>query len=186
MNAGSGRRAEFFSPSPAWAGEGRGEGGPALPLTPAFFPQAGRGGRTVVAALFCLFVSTSSVFAHEVHHAVETAGAVSVRLTFADGQPFAFEAFEVYAAGSDRPLAVGRTDAQGRAVFVPPESGEVRLRAFAADGHGVDLTLNPPRGGTAAAAPAAEDRPAKLMFGAGILLALFGLIQLFVRRGKSS
>jgi len=130
--------------------------------------------------------SLAPALAHEVHHAVEAAGAVSVRLTFADGQPFAFEAFEVYAAGSDKPLAVGRTDAQGRAVFVPPEAGEVRLRAFAADGHGVDLTLNPPRGGTAAAVPAVEDRPGKLMFGAGILLALFGLIQLFVRKGKPS
>jgi nickel transport protein len=129
--------------------------------------------------------SLAPAMAHEVHHAVEAANAVSVRLTFADGRPFAFEAFEVYAAGSDKPLAVGRTDAQGRAVFVPPGAGEVRLRAFAADGHGVDLTLNPPRGVTATAAPVAEDRPAKLMFGAGLLLALFGLIQLFVRRKKS-
>ncbi len=124
-------------------------------------------------------------FAHEVHHAVGAQSAVSVRLTFADGQPFAFEAFEVYAAGSDKPHAVGRTDAQGRAVFLPPEAGEVRLRAFAADGHGVDLKFNPPRGGAAAAAPAAEDRPAKLMFGAGLLLALFGFIQLLVRRKKT-
>jgi nickel transport protein len=122
--------------------------------------------------------SLAPALAHEVHHAVEAAGAVSVRLTFADGQPFAFEAFEVYAAGSDKPH-------EGRAVFLPPGTGEVRLRAFAADGHGVDLTLNPPRGDAAAAAPAAEDRPAKLMFGAGLLLALFGLIQLFVRRKKA-
>jgi nickel transport protein len=130
--------------------------------------------------------SLAPALAHEVRHAVEAAGAVSVRLTFADGQPFAFEAFEVYAAGSDKPLAVGRTDAQGRAVFLPPEAGAVRLRAFSADGHGVDLKFDPPRGGTAAAAPAAEGRPAKLMFGAGLLLALFGLIQLFVRKRKPS
>lgn len=131
-----------------------------------------------------LLPAFAPALAHEVHHAVEAVGAVSVRLTFADGQPFSFEAFEVYAAGADKPSAVGRTDAQGRAVFVPPAAGEVRLRAFSADGHGVDLKLNPPRGGTAAAAPAAEDRPAKLMFGAGLLLALFGLIQLFIRKRK--
>ncbi len=145
-------------------------------------PQSGRGKRTTIALLLAL--SSFSALAHEVRHAIEPANAVSVRLTFADGQPFAFEAFEVYAAGSDKPLAVGRTDAQGRAVFLPPETGEMRLRAFAADGHGVDLKFDPPRGGTTAAAPAAEDRPAKLMFGAGLLLALFGLIQLFVRRKK--
>jgi nickel transport protein len=135
--------------------------------------------------LFWLLTACLPVFAHEVHHAVAAQSAVSVRLTFADGQPFAFEAFEVYAAGSDKPHAVGRTDAQGRAVFLPPEAGEVRLRAFAADGHGVDLKFDPPRGGASAAVPAAEDRPAKLMFGAGLLLALFGIYQLFVRRKKT-
>jgi len=135
--------------------------------------------------LCCLLAFLPPSFAHEVHHAVDTQSAVSVRLTFADGQPFAFEAFEVYAAGSDKPHAVGRTDAQGRAVFLPPEAGEVRLRAFAPDGHGVDLKFDPPRGGEAAVPVAAGDRGAKLVFGAGLLLALFGLIQLFVRRKKN-
>lgn len=137
----------------------------------------------LIVMLACLALPPA--FAHEVHHAVGAQGAVSVRLTFADGQPFAFEAFEVYAAGSDKPHAVGRTDADGRAVFLPPSSGEVRLRAFAADGHGVDLKFDPPRGGEAAAPVAAGDRGAKLVFGAGLLLALFGLIQLFVRRKKT-
>lgn len=134
----------------------------------------------------CLMLAAlPPAFAHEVHHAVEAQNAVSVRLTFADGQPFAFEAFEVYAAGSDKPHAVGRTDADGRAVFLPPPSGEVRLRAFAADGHGVDLKLDPPRSGEAVAAGATEDRGAKLFFGAGLLLAIFGIVQLFLRRKKT-
>lgn len=135
--------------------------------------------------LCCLLLVLPPAYAHEVHHAVGAQSAVSVRLTFADGQPFAFEAFEVYAAGSDKPHAVGRTDAQGRAVFVPPEAGEVRFRAFSADGHGVDLKFDPPRGNEAAAPAAAGERDAKLVFGAGLLLALFGLIQLFVRRKKA-
>jgi nickel transport protein len=133
--------------------------------------------------LLCwLLLSLPQAFAHEVLHSVGPANAVSVRLTFADGQPFAFEAFEVHAAGSDKPHAVGRTDAEGRAVFLPPPSGEVRLRAFAADGHGVDLKFDPPRSGEAVAAGAPEDRGAKLFFGAGLLLAIFGIVQLFLRR----
>lgn len=124
--------------------------------------------------------------AHEVHHSLAAGNAVVVRLTFADGQPFAFEAFEVYAAGSDKPLQVGRTDAQGRVVFLPPGAGELRLRAFSADGHGVDLKLNPPRGGEATAMVAAEDRTSKIVLGAGILLALFGLVQLVLHRKKSA
>jgi nickel transport protein len=136
--------------------------------------------------LFGWLFSLAPALAHEVHHAVESANAVSVRLTFADGQPFSYEAFEVYAAGADKPFALGRTDAEGRALFLPPAAGEVRLRAFAADGHGVDLKFDPPPGGTAAAAPVAEDRPAKLIFGAGLLLALFGLLRLFIRKRKPS
>ncbi|MDR2239134.1 MAG: hypothetical protein LBE33_01670 [Zoogloeaceae bacterium] len=133
----------------------------------------------------CL-LTLSPAFAHEVRHDIEMRDAVAVRLTFADGQPFAFEAFEVYAAGGDTPLQVGRTDAQGRALFLPPASGAVRLRAFSADGHGVDLTFDPPRGGEAAPPPTSssleEGRSAKFVFGIGILLALFGIVQLFLRR----
>ncbi|MBM3392026.1 MAG: ABC transporter permease [Betaproteobacteria bacterium] len=135
--------------------------------------------------LWLMLTALAPAFAHEVQHAIAAESAVSVRLTFADGQPFSFEAFEVYAAGSDKPHAVGRTDAQGRAVFVPPDTGELRLRAFAADGHGVDIKFDPPRGGEAVAAVVPEDRGAKLMFGAGLLLALFGILQLFVRRKKT-
>ena len=135
--------------------------------------------------LYCLLAACLPAFAHEVHHAVAAQSAVSVRLTFAGGQPFAFEAFEVYAAGGDKPHAVGRTDAEGRAVFLPPPAGEVRLRAFAADGHGVDLKFDPPSGGEAVAAGATEDRGAKLFFGAGLLLALFGIVQLFLQRKKT-
>lgn len=142
---------------------------------------AGRGRWVLIAMLACLHLSPA--FAHEVHHSIGAQNAVSVRLTFADGRPFAFKAFEVYAAGSDKPHAVGRTDAQGRAVFLPPEAGEVRFRAFAADGHGVDLKFDPPHGSVAVAA---EDRSTKLIFGAGLLLALFGIVQLFARRKQTS
>jgi len=136
--------------------------------------------------LACLLLC-SPALAHEIQHSVGAQNAVCVRLTFADGQPFAFEAFEVYAAGSETPLQVGRTDAQGRALFMPPQTGAVRLRAFSADGHGVDLKFDPPRGGeaTATAVAAPEDRNARFMLGAGILLALFGVAQLLLRRKGS-
>ncbi|HMM54640.1 MAG TPA: ABC transporter permease [Candidatus Desulfobacillus sp.] len=140
---------------------------------------------TRVFLLCWLTLLSPASIAHEVLHAVSAQSAVSVRLTFADGQPFAFEAFEVYAAGADKPQAVGRTDAQGRAVFVPPETGEVRFRAFSADGHGVDLKFDPPRGSQAAAPAADGERGAKLILGAGLLLTLFGIVQLFARREKT-
>lgn len=123
--------------------------------------------------------------AHEVHFAVETTGAVAIRLSYADGKPFAFEAFEAYPEGRDTPAQVGRTDDRGRAVFVPGETRRWRLKAFSADGHGVDVHIDAP----ATAAPSGTastvegpNRASLLLFGVSVLLALFGGFQLWLRR----
>ncbi|CAG0971034.1 hypothetical protein BURK2_01290 [Burkholderiales bacterium] len=134
---------------------------------------------------FALLLALPLARGHEVQHVVETASAVVLRLNYADGRAFAFEAYEVYAAGAAIPWAVGRSDAQGRVIFLPPAEGEVRLRAFSADGHGLDLQIELPRANAAAASKEPEGRGAKLMFGAGVLLAVFGLVQLFLRRKRS-
>ncbi|MDX9707377.1 MAG: hypothetical protein RBT86_07340 [Azospira sp.] len=126
---------------------------------------------------FALLLASLPVGAHEVNATVVAAPATVVTLTYADGEPFSFEAFEVRSDASGPPLVVGRTDAAGRAVFLAPVVGEARLRAFSADGHGVDLRLPSPA--TADAAPvAADERPARILFGLGLLLAVFGLVQL--------
>lgn len=130
--------------------------------------------------------------AHEVRHVVAASQATVVELSYADGAPFSYEAFEVWIAGAERPFQVGRTDARGRAVFLPPAAGELRLRAFSADGHGVDLRLAPPHAGHppavagGAAAAAAPGRTPGLVLGLGIVLALFGSFQLLLRRKKAS
>lgn len=122
--------------------------------------------------------------AHEVHHAVETAEVVAVRLTYADGSPFAFEAYEVYPEGRDIPAHVGRTDGAGRALFVPAgEIGRWRIKAFTADGHGVDLEFTAPAvGNSAAPADASLPRWLRAGFGLALIFGLFGLAQLFLRR----
>lgn len=136
--------------------------------------------------LFALLLAQSGLSrAHEVHHAIEATGTVAVRLTYADGKPFAFEAFEAYPEGKDIPGQVGRTDDQGRAVFVPGETKRWRIKAFSADGHGVDLHIDVPAmmapTGTASANEG-PNRASLLMFGFSILLALFGTYQLWLRR----
>lgn len=134
-----------------------------------------------------LLISQSGmVWAHEVHHAIETASAVAIRLTYADGKPFAFEAFEAYPEGKDIPAQVGRTDDQGRAVFVPGETKRWRIKAFTADGHGVDLRIDAPAmtsiGSGSVAASKGPNRASLLLFGLSILLALFGTYQLWLRK----
>lgn len=140
--------------------------------------------------LLGIALACTQATAHEVHSQIVTASATVVTLSYADGRPFSFEAFEVLGGSAATPLTVGRTDARGRALFIaPPEGGEFRLRAFSADGHGVDLRLTSPTAGAASPLPAdtasTADRWSRLMFGLGLLLGAFGLIQLLQkRRGK--
>ncbi len=144
--------------------------------------------------LLCAALSLPAA-GHEVAHVVSARSAVVVELRYADGEPFAFEAYEVSQAGGERPFHVGRTDAAGRAVFLPPADGEVRLRAFSEDGHGADLRFPPPREASATAgavaaevraanAASGELRLARGVLGLAVLLALFAALRRFLRRGK--
>lgn len=146
--------------------------------------------------LLCAALSLPAA-GHEVAHVVSARSAVVVELRYADGEPFAFEAYEVSQAGGERPFHVGRTDAAGRAVFLPPADGELRLRAFSEDGHGADLRFPPPREASATAvagtvtaearaehAATGELRLARGVLGLAVLLALFAALRRFLRRGK--
>jgi nickel transport protein len=121
--------------------------------------------------------------AHEVQHRLAATPAVSVTLSYADGKPFAYESYELYAQGRDLPVQVGRTDGAGRVVFVPGGDPRWRLRAFSGDGHGMDLEFDAP----AVAAPAPEtpagaDRSARVLFGLSALLATFAAYQFLIAR----
>lgn len=137
-----------------------------------------------VAILFLFCLGTAS--AHEVHHVVAAADAASVSLSYADGSAFAYEKYELYAEGKDIPVQVGNTDAGGRVVFIPGETKQWRLKAFSADGHGVDLHFESPALQTNAtvAADSGPGRGTLALFGLGLILAAFGTYQLFGRKPK--
>lgn len=145
--------------------------------------------RHVLLAFGFFLLGTVPAIAHEVHHTIESTGAVAVRLTYADGKPFTFEAFEAYPEGKDVPAQVGRTDDQGRAIFVPGDIKRWRVKAFSADGHGVDLRFDAPIA-TASQSPATTssgDGPSRaslLLFGFSLLLSGFGIFQLWLRKEK--
>lgn len=136
------------------------------------------------AFVILLALGAGTACAHEVHHVVAATGAVSVTLAYADGTPFAYEKYELYAEGKDVPVQVGNTDATGRVVFVPGDTQQWRLKAFSADGHGVDLRFAAPalRSAAAAAADAGPGRLTLALLGLGFILAAFGAYQLFLTR----
>ncbi len=142
------------------------------------------------AAFLLLTALSGPVLAHEVQLQITAAPAAVIQLRYADGQPFAFEAYELYAGGAEMPTQVGRTDAQGRLVFLPEGNGDWRIKAFAADGHGLDQRLQvAPAGGDALPAGTPEaglDRFARVILGLSLILGGFGLYQLFTCRKRKA
>lgn len=136
------------------------------------------------ALLALLLLCGANARAHELQHAVAPAAALEVRLAYADGKPFAYETYELYAQGSEVPAQVGKTDAQGRVVFIPGEGTRWRLRAFSADGHGADLAFDTPALAAAPVAAPASDRTARILFGLSVLLAAFAAFQFIAQRRR--
>lgn len=137
--------------------------------------------------LFVLLLWFGSAGAHEVHHVIAATNAATVSLSYADGSAFAYEKYELYAEGKDIPVQVGNTDAAGRVVFIPGATRSWRLKAYSADGHGADLRFESPA--VQAAGVSADSGPGRTtlaLLGLGLILAVFGLYQLFLSRRKSS
>ncbi|WP_020656460.1 hypothetical protein [Massilia niastensis] len=141
-------------------------------------------GRCRAAFAAMLVASAGAASGHEVQHDIAQGNAVVVRLAYADGEPFSYEQYELFAKGRAQPAQTGRTDAKGRVVFAPDDTSSWRLRAFSADGHGVDLEFETKAHGTAAPVAAGSDRGTRLLFGLALILVGFAALKLFVRRKK--
>lgn len=140
--------------------------------------------------LFCLvlWLMALPVGAHEVNLTVEARRVTVLQLQYADGTPFAYEAYEVLAKDAQIPAQVGRTDAQGRIAFIADRAGTWRLKAWSEDGHGMsrEFEVAPEDAVNRDAQPAAMGyaRWQLVLLGAGWLLGVFGLWQLFLRKEK--
>jgi nickel transport protein len=131
-----------------------------------------------------LMLWTGTAAAHEVHHLIAATNSISISLNYADGNPFAYEKYELYPEGKEVPMQVGNTDAAGRVVFIPGETKQWRIKAYSADGHGVDLRFESPvlQPGATAAADAGLGRTTLAILGLGVILSVFGIYQLLGRK----
>lgn len=121
--------------------------------------------------------------AHDLRHTVESQRAVVVRLFYADNTPFTFEGYEIYRDGDKLPYQVGRTDGQGRAAFLPDQPGHWRFKAISQDGHGLDVRLETGADAVVqASAPPPIERYGRILAGVALILGLFGIVKLFLRR----
>lgn len=145
--------------------------------------RGGRGAATFVA--LGLLPWPAPVTAHDLQYSVERGAAVVVRLSYGDHAVLAYQSYEVLRVGDEEPFQVGRTDALGRLAVLPDRAGDWRVKVATADGHGVDLTFS----ADAAATVSAVQRPfferhARVIAGAGLLLGVFGVLSLWLRRRR--
>jgi len=132
----------------------------------------------------CLLLLALPAAAHQVRHEVTRAEALTVSLTYADGTPLAGARYEIWAEGDEGPCLTGKTDLEGQIVFLPNRQCTWRIRAFTADGHGADFTVEAGPGQTTVVdskKPLLE-RFAGPVLGVGIIFLVFGLLALARRR----
>lgn len=132
--------------------------------------------------LLSFFLFIGLALSHDLQHKVSTEGkCVIVHFYFPDNTKFSYENFEIYKNGSKTPFQVGRTDALGRAVFCPDESGEWIVKAFSEDGHGKIVKVYVDNA-KATSTSSLFDRYEKLFVGIGFILGIFGLTEIYLRR----
>lgn len=125
--------------------------------------------------------------AHDLHSSVGAGEAVVVKLYFIDDTPFAFEAYEIFRAGESVPYQVGRSDALGRVVFLPDRAGEWRVKAFAEDGHGVDVILyTDEQARVELRDTPVFERYGRILVGVALILGIFGFLNLYLRKEKQT
>lgn len=93
----------------------------------------------LLAAAVVISMAPAQIFAHGITRAVEEGRGIVVTALYDDGEPISYALIKVYGP-EDRKVEYqnGRTDAQGRFVFVPSAPGDWLVRLDDGTGHGFD------------------------------------------------
>jgi nickel transport protein len=139
--------------------------------------------RTARWLLSILMLVSGTTPAHDLQYTVVGGRAVVIKMFHADNSPFTFEGYEIFREGEKLPYQVGRTDSQGRIAFLPDRAATWRIKAISEDGHGLDFKVST----DASAMPSGSEKPAyerysRIFIGIAVLLGLFGLFNLYLRR----
>ncbi len=143
--------------------------------------------KKVFILLILFFAGNSLLFGHDVHYSVNTHNAYVIDLYYADGTKFAYESYEIYKPAEEKSAyQVGRTNASGRITFIPDVPGRWKIKAFTDDGHGVTFDIDVKEGLTLTEKKVDFfERFAKPIFGAGLILIIFSIINIFIRRKEN-
>lgn len=139
------------------------------------------------ALALALALAPGAARGHEVLHELAPGGAAGLRVYYADGEPLAYQAYELWSPSDPRvPWQKGRTDRAGWIAFVPDVPGAWRVKVVDAAGHGLDATVQVPAraAGPAAAAPAGPGAGFVLrpLLGVAVIVAIFAALFAWQRR----
>lgn len=148
--------------------------------------MAARAAACALAASAC----AGTAWSHALRHEVQVGEAIVVALRFTDGEPFAFERYELFRGQGKEPVQTGLTDGAGRLVLLPGTGAAAtgwRLRAYAADGHGIETALAIPQHDGVPSAATEPPTPAlpdweRLLAGVCLILGLGLLGRRLLRR----
>lgn len=139
----------------------------------------------MIAILIILLFFPYYLFAHDVNYSISKGNAYIVDIYYGDGTKFSYENYEIYGPNEEVAFQVGRTDSWGRIVFMPDKKGRWKIKTFTEDGHGVSIMLDVEEAYSLSVKKLNFfERFAKPVFGIGILLTIFSILNLFVRRKK--
>jgi nickel transport protein len=144
--------------------------------------------RTARFVCFVVLLASAGAVAHGVGHRVDRAEAVVVRFSSQHEPAMADVGYRVFSPGGRILFAQGRTDALGRAVFIPDSPGTWRVLMATDDGHGAEVEIAVDAGQVARVERAGAvriggmDRLTATAAGVGYVLGLGGLLALWRRR----
>jgi nickel transport protein len=139
-------------------------------------------------AAVALLAAPAGAGAHEALYEIRRGNALAVRAYFADGEPLAYRAYEVFSPADPKvPWQKGRTDRSGWLAFVPDVAGKWRVRVIDETGHGMDFEVDagapaPPAVGAGGSTAAFVLRP---LVGVAVIAAVFAALFLVYRRKGS-
>lgn len=127
---------------------------------------------------------TGVLSAHNLKHTLSWDESVTITLQFVKEGDFSFQSYEVYAPKTKIPFQVGRSDVQGRVVFLPNSSGKWLVKIFSEDGHGKIIEVDIDKNNKGQKIVQNTSILGRLLWGFLLLFSVFGVMY-FTKRKKN-
>ena len=140
-------------------------------------------------AILFLLLMISGAEAHSVHYKIENKG-ISARIFYSQDDPASYSQYEIFGPGDTIPHQKGGTDKNGFVSFLPDRKGKWLIKVYGESEHGmhgaqIKISVDESLYMESFKKPLVAWHT-KAFVGMGILLGIFGIWALFMKKGKKS